>query len=185
MSFERVNFGVAFVDNERFTLDDGNRVLDCVDKFALASLQTNVNAGGFDSLEGIDASATGDVKLREWKALYFDNTGAQWTGTSATFVAQYRYRIRVSNVAFSFTPKIWYASTEAGLISAPIAATISGAVACSATNDDYSGSNQLQTVSFTIPSGAKYWAAGGTIGGTPGAGYQAFVSALRDILITP
>jgi hypothetical protein len=172
------------VDNERFTLADGNRVLDCIDKFASAALQMNVYAGGSE-LVGIDASATGDVKLLEWQPLYFDNTSGQWSGTAATFVAQYRYRIRVSNVAISFTPKIWYASTEAALMSAPVAATISGEAACAATDADYLGADQLQTVSFTIPSGAKYWAAGGTIGGTPGAGYQVFARALRDILITP
>ena len=154
-----------------------------VDMLALGDLAINVDAGGTEQV-GIDASATGDVKLLDWKALYFGNASAQWTGTAATLVAQYRYRIRVSNGAISFTPKIWYAATETLLDSAPVAATISGEAACSATDADYSGTDQLQTVSFTIPSGAKYWAAGGTIAGSVAAGYQVWARALRDIYIS-
>jgi hypothetical protein len=180
----RIFAGVTIVEGNTVEIDnylepDRNDV----DMLALAALQTNVFAGGSE-LVGLDASATGDVKLLEWQPLYFDNASAQWTGTAATLVAQYRYRIRVSNAAITFTPKIWYASTEAGLISAPIAATISGEAACSATDADYSGANQLQTVAFTIPTGAKYWAAGGTIAGSVAAGYQVWARALRDIYVS-
>jgi hypothetical protein len=147
-------------------------------------LECNVDAGGFDDTIGIDASATGDVTLKNAKALYFDNTSSQWTGSAATKVARYRYRIRNSRAGMEFTPKLWYAATEAALETAPVPAAISGEEVCSATDADYSGDGQLQTVSFTIPAGAKFWKAGGTIGGSPTSGDQVFASALRDIFIS-
>jgi hypothetical protein len=177
----RIFGGATIVEGNFIEIDNFEEpARNGLDMLALGVLQANVYAGGSD-LAGIPADATGDVKLLEWKPLYFDNTSGQWTGTAATLVAQYRYRIRVSNGAMTFTPKIWYAASESLLQSAPVSATLSGQAACSATDADYLGTNQLQTVSFTIPSGAKYWAAGGTIGGTPGG--HVFASALRDIFI--
>src|SRR6185503_17598330 len=157
----RIFGGVTIVEGNFIEIDNFEEpARNGLDMAGLAALQTNVYAGGSE-LQGLDASASGDVRLLDWQPLYFDNTSNQWTGTAATLVAQYRYRIRVSNVAVSFTPKIWYAASESLLQSAPVAAPISGEAACAATDDDYLGTDQLQTVSFTIPSGAKYWAAGG------------------------
>lgn len=153
------------------------------DMLALGSLARCVDAGGSEII-GIDASATGDQYLIGRKPLYFDNASAQWSGTPATFVFQYGFLLRVSSGAITLTPKLWYASTLAALFTAPSVATISGASACSATNEDYSGANQIQTVSATVPSGANWWLAGVTIGGTPAAGYQGFAEAWRDAFIS-
>lgn len=149
-------------------------------------IQRGAFAGGSET-EGIDASATGDKKLLHWQSIPIDNSGAQISGFSdtngAVLVARFRYRLRVSNGAISVTPKIWYASTESGLIASPTVATISGEAACSATNDDYSGADQIQSVAFTMPSGLKYFGAGFTIGGTPAAGYQVWVRAVCDVFV--
>jgi len=184
MTYEQVNGGTAFVTLERFTLDDANRIRDSIDKLAAAALAQNVCAGG-DENAGIPADATGDVKLYNWVPLFFDNTSSQWSGTAATLIAQFRYFVRVSNSAITFTPKVWYAATMAALISAPVAATISGEAACAATASDYSGTDQIQTVTVTLPAGAKYWAAGGTVGGSVAAGYQVWARAWRDIYVQP
>lgn len=150
-------------------------------------IQSGTFAGGSET-EGIDASATGDKRLLHWCSIPVRNAGAQISGFSdtngAVLVAQFRYRLRVSNGAISVTPKIWYASTESGLISAPTVATISGEAACSATNDDYSGADQIQSVAFTMPSGLKYFGAGLTIGGTPAAGYQVWARAVCDVFVS-
>jgi hypothetical protein len=178
----RIFGGVAIVEGNFIEIANFEEpARNGLDMLALLG-ECNVDAGGSESI-GIDASATGDKKLLDWKGLYFDNASGQWTGTPATLVAQYRFRCRVSNAGITITPKLWYAATEAALISAPVAATISGEAACSATNSDYSGTDQIQTVSFTIPSGAKFWAAGFTIAGAVAAGYQAWASAVRDIYI--
>lgn len=180
----RIFAGVAIVENDPIEIDNFLEPARIgLDLLANGDLGCNVFAGGSET-ESVDASASGDVKLFHFVPLVFNNTGARWTGTAATLVARYRYLVRVSNAAITVTPKLWYAADFATLISAPTVATISGEAACSATASDYSGTDQSQTVTFTIPSGSKVWAAGITIGGTPAAGYRAWARAWRDIFIS-
>lgn len=176
--------GVAIVAGDKIKITNFlQRARVGLDLMANADLGCNVPAGGSET-EGIDASATGDHKLYHYVPLVFNNTSDRWTGTASTLVARYRFYVRVSNSGISITPKIWYAADDATLISGPTVATISGQAACTATAADYSGTNQIQTVDVTIPTGSKVWAAGFTIGGTPAAGYQVWARAWRDIFIS-
>lgn len=185
MTYARLNGGVDWSSGEDFFLDDANRIRDSLDKLALATLQRNIFAGG-SSLTGIDASASGDVDLLDWAPLEIDNTSAQFSGFSdsngAVLVARFRFLVRVSNGAITVTPKLRYGST---ITTITTAATISGDAACSATDEDYSGTDQYQTVTVTLPSGKKLWKPQLTIGGVPAAGYQVWGRAWLDLFVQP
>lgn len=178
----RIFGGVAIAEGNFIEIDNFEEpARNGLDMLALGSLGSEFVGGDEDV--AVSGDATGDFKLRNWIPHDFDNTSGQWTGTAATLVARYEYLVRVSNGAITVTPKVWYAATFAALLSAPVAATLSGEAACSATDEDYSGTDQFQLVDVTIPSGAKWWAAGFTIGGTPAAGYQVWARARRRIYI--
>lgn len=127
----------------------------------------------------IDASAAGDVDLIDAVPFTVDNTNSQLSGAT-NLICRVTYYVRVSDAAVSLTPKILYGATFAALTTA---ATISGQAACTATAGDYSGTNAIQTVVFTLPAGVKYFKASLTIGGTPAAGLYAYAYAVRDLYI--
>lgn len=157
---------------------------DTIDLLLASSLPSNLFVGGSENL-GVPATATGDKTLYEFVPWMADNRSNRLTGftdaNGATLVVQVRFLLRVSNAAISITPKIWYGSTMDAITTA---ATYSGAAACSATNSDYSGTNQIQTVALTLPNGLKYFKAGFTIAGTPAADYQAFARAYYDAYVS-
>ena len=157
---------------------------DLTDLLALGCFARNLYVGGSDVL-GIPAEVTGDVELPGWFPFLIDNSNSQISGFSnsngGTLVVQVRYFVRVSNGAITFTPKIVYGTSMSALSTT---ATISGQAACSATSSAYTGTDQVQTVAFTLPAGAKWFKALGTIGGTPAAGYQAFARAVHDLYIS-
>lgn len=184
--WRRILGGSAWVEGQFVEIDNFlEPVRINFDLIGKGVVQRNVWAGG-DEIMGIPGDTAGDVKLYHWMPLFFDNTSDQFgfSNSPAVSVAVYTYFVRVSNAALTFTPKIWYAVDEETLITGPTVATISGQTACSATNADYSGTDQIQKVTVTMPSAARYWAAGGTIGGVPSAGYQAWARASRDIYIS-
>ncbi len=182
--------GGAWVDGDKFKLTPHYVPLrDTLDLLLGAVLQRNVFMGG-DEVTGIVAEATGDVSLLHWLPILVDNTSSQLSGftdsppsgSAASFVAQVRFMVRVSNGGISVTPKVFYGSSMGSITSV---ATISGAAACSATASDYSGTNQIQTVAVTLPAGAKYLRAALTVGGTPASGYQVWGRALADVYVAP
>lgn len=160
---------------------------DDLDLFLAASTFRNQCFGGSE-VTGILAEATGDVTLWDWVPLLVDNTGSRIsgftdsppTGSAATLVVQVRFFVRVSNAAINVTPKILYGTSMASIGST---ATISGAAACSATNSDYSGTNQMQTVTLTLPTGANYFKPRLTIAGVAAAGYQVWGRAFADCFV--
>lgn len=88
------------------------------------------------------------------------------------FTANLRVECRTTNAATSITPKLrnMTDSTDAGL-----------GVACTATNADYSGANQKQTIPVTIASGIKKY----RLQGTPGnATNPTFVIGYLEIFAT-
>lgn len=175
--------GIAWVEGQPVEIDNFLEPARInFDLLANCDIQKNVPAGG-DEFVGIDATASGDKRLVNFHPLWFNNTSARWSGTAGTLIARFRFHLRVSDPAINITPIVWYADDEETLLSSPSVAAITGEVACSATDADLSGSDQIQSVDITIPSGEKVWMAGVTIGGTPAAGLQVWARAWRDIYI--
>ena len=156
---------------------------DLTDLLALGAIQRNLFIGGSE-VNGIPATATGDVTLVEFVPWSVDNVSSQVSGFSnangGTLTVQVRFMVRVSNAAINVTPKVWYGSSMSAISSA---ATLTGAVSCAATNEDYSGTNQVQIVTLTLPAGLKYFKAGLTIAGTPAADYQVWGRGYYDCFI--
>lgn len=152
---------------------------DMVDLFALSAFQRNIFAGGGHGVE-IDASATGTFDLPGWLPIGVDNRNNQISGFSntngGTLVVQFRFLVWVSNAGITVQPKV-YDITAAAL------ATTSGGTTSSGTSDDYSGTNQQQTLALTLPAALHYFKPKITIAGTPAAGYTAKALALYDCFI--
>ena len=186
--FHGTGSGGAWTDGDKFKLTAGYTPLrDDVDLLLAAVVQRNVWLGG-DEVNAKVAEATGDLVLVNWLPWLVDNTSAQISGftdsppsgSAATLTAQIRFFLRVSNAAINITPKVWYGSSMGSISTV---ATISGTAACAATADDYSGTNQIQTVTLTIPSGVKYFKCGFTVAGVPASGYHAWARAVGDIFV--
>lgn len=154
-----------------------------IDMLALATLQRNIRMGG-SLLVGIDVNADADVDLLDWIPLEIDNTGTQFSGFSdangATLTRRVRFLVRVSNAAISATPKLRYGSTFGTMTTV---ATISGEAACSAIASDYSGSNQYQSLTVTMPTGVTLWKPQLTIAGTGGNPYTVWGLAILDFFV--
>jgi hypothetical protein len=120
---------------------------DNVDLLLLGVFARNVNGGGSETV-GLDVGVgTGFVRAIEQIEIEIDNTGNQ-VSAAANLVCQVRVCVRVANAAISVTPRV-YNVTDA---SVPTGGT---GVACSATAADFSGTNQQQTISFTLAAGKK------------------------------
>jgi len=175
--------GGLYAANDRFTLADANQMKVCIDKTSLGCFVRGHRLGGTDMV-GIDVNADGDVDLYEWDPYPIDNTSGHFSSFSdangASLIFRVRFRIRVSDAAISATPKIRYGTTTGG---ATTVATLSGAAACSAVDADYSGTNQQQTVSVTLPSGVNFFKAQLTIASTGGNPYTVWGKALLDFYI--
>jgi hypothetical protein len=181
--------GGAWVDGDDFTLTAGfDPLRNVLDLMMAGSTFRNQFFGGSE-ITGISAEATGDVTLIDWVPLLIDNTSSQLSGftdsppsgSAATFVCQVRFFVRVSNSAINVTPKILYGSSMTSFGST---ATVSGTAACSAMDSDYSGTNQIQTVTVTLPAGARYFKPQLTIAGTPASGYQVWGRAYADLFVS-
>lgn len=114
-----------------------------LDLLMLGVISRNQYWGGDDvtpifSASVVDAIGQGD-------GFEIDNTNSQISG-SASIIVQVRLRIRVGNVGVSVTPQVYNVTTSA-------VATTSGAAACAATNEDFSGTNQQQTLALTLAAG--------------------------------
>lgn len=177
--------GGAFVDGDLFKLTPHVQPLkDDLDILMLGVLGRNMFCGGSDTV-GVPAIATGDVNLESWIPISVDNTANQLTSFSdsngAALIVRMRFLVRVSNAGISVTPKIVYGSTITTITSV---ATISGQTACNATNDDYTGTDQYQTVLITLPTGVNLFKPLLTISGTPVSTYQVWGKAVYDCYIS-
>lgn len=159
-----------------------------LDMLALSTFFRGQFMGG-SRLSGLAVEADGDYDLPGWVPIPHDNTAAQLSGftdaNGATRIFQARYLIRVSNAAISATPKIRYGAAfgDIAVENTGTVATISGALACSATAEDFSGTNSYQTVTITEPSGVKLWKPQLTIAGTGGNPYTVYALAVLDSYI--
>lgn len=171
--------GGAFVAGDKFKLTPHVTPLkDDLDLLMLGLVARAVYAGG-DWDNGVDASAAGDFDVLRAVPFEVDNASNQISGSTG-LVCRITYYCRVSNAAITITPKIVYGTAITNLTNV---ATISGHAACSAIAADYSGTNQVQQVTFTLPSGVKLFKPRFTVAGTPAAGYQAYVFATRDLYV--
>lgn len=172
---------------DRLTRARAQVLKDTLDLLMASDLPKNLYVGGTE-LTGIPATSTGDKTLYDFVPWLVDNRGTRISGftdaNGASIVVQVRFLVRVSNAAINVTPKIWYASSLATLISGPSAATVSGTAACSATASDYSGANQSQTVALTLPSGANYFKCALTVAGTVDPAYQVWGRAFYDAYVS-
>lgn len=172
--------GGIWVDGDYFNRDQYTHLSDMIALSAAGVFQRNVFAGGGHGVE-IDASSAGTFDLPGWLPIEIDNASNQLTGFtdsfSAVLVVQFRFLVWVSNAAITVTPKVYD-------ITAAAAATTSGAAACSATTEDYSGTNQQQTLALTLPNAKHSYRAQLTIAGTPAAGYRARALAMVDVYIS-
>lgn len=139
-------------------------------------VQRNVFAGGTFELDG---SSSGSFDLPGWIPIEIDNSSNRITGFSdgtAVLKVQFRFLLYTTSSGVTVTPRIYD-------ITAAAAATISGQTACSATALDFSGANQQQTVSLTLPNAKHVFKPQVTIGGTPAAGVTVKGIAMYDCFI--
>lgn len=166
--------GGAYQVNDPFGFQTAEKLRNDLALLALGCFQRNVFAGGSQDF-WLDASASGDFDLPSWLPIEADNSNSQISGSSSVIV-QFRYFLRVSNAGITATPKVYD-------ITAGAAATISGAVACSTTLEDFSGANQQQTVTLTLPAAKHQFKPRVTIGGSPATGYRVWGLAMYDCYI--
>lgn len=179
----------AWVDGDYFKMTEHFIPLrDDLDLLMAGSIGRRDQYIGGSEIIGIAAEATGDVSLIDWVPFQTDNLTDQLSGFTdahgSTLLARARFFVRVSNAAINVTPKLFYSTSASAVAAGGTAATLSGAAACSATTSDYSGTNQIQEVTVTLPTGLKFWRAALTIAGTPAAGYQVWARAYFDLFVS-
>lgn len=126
----------AKVLDDVFGYQSANRIRENL--IALASARLTYHLGG---------SRTVAVPLVASAQDAIDFIDIELDGTNlGGFTKQLRVEVRVANAATSVTPKLRNVTdgTDAGT-----------GVACSATNADYSGTNQKQTITVTVATGVK------------------------------
>lgn len=139
----------------------------------------NRPAGGSEVELG--GSVAGTYDLRPMMTIGVDNRNNQISGFSdsngAIIVVQFRFYLWVSNSAITLTPAVYNTSTAA-------AATIGTVSACSASSDDFTGSNQMQTVALTLYNGFSYYKPQVVLAGTPAPGYRFKAYAQFDAYVS-
>lgn len=151
--FAGLGSGGSWLGNltERVGATQLTQVRNDLNMAAAGSFGASVPVGGslIDGLVGTSA-------LDALNAIDFtiDNTSGYLT-SSTGFSAALTIWCRVESSGVSFTPRL-YNVTDAAVV------TTTGAVACTATNADYSGTNQKQTFTFAPASGVKVYRIQGT-----------------------
>lgn len=126
----------AKVLDDAFGYQSANRLRENL--IALASSRLTYYLGGSRTVSVAQVASAQDAI--NWVDIELDGTNM------GGLTKQLRVEVRVANAATSVTPKLRNVTdaTDAGV-----------GVACSATNADYSGTNQKQTITVTIASGVK------------------------------
>jgi hypothetical protein len=182
--------GGDFNATEKFTFTAHIQPLkEDVDILMLSTLFRNLWVGGTVGDAGINVEADGDYDIPNWKKHWVDNTSQQLTNftdtNGATFVFQYHYYLRVSSGVISLTPKMRYGTTysDVAVAGTGSVATISGALACSGTAADFTGTNQYQIVGVTHPTGKKIWKPQVTVASTGGVPFEIWLDVYADCYI--
>jgi hypothetical protein len=125
-----------FILDQRFGFQDANKIKNNI--IAVASGRLQHYLGG-DRLRAVPNVASAQDAIN-----YID---VELDGTQlAGLTVQARVEVRTANAGTTVTPKI------RNVTDASDAGT---GVACSATNTDYTGTNQKQTITLTVASGIK------------------------------
>lgn len=185
---EGSNTGGEWTDPQDFLLGTHAKpLIDDIRLLCSAALFRDLPCGGSEE-NGIPITATGDIVLPSYNPFQINNVNSQLSGftnaNGATFAATIVFYLRVSSASINITPKVWRATSRGNLISAPTVATISGTAACSATNSDYSGTNQIQVITLTLPAALAYWKVGFTVAGSPAGMMQAWARAFASCCVT-
>lgn len=148
-----------------------------IELFALGSFGRNQYLGGNQSgLDSLDCTTAGDQDLKPASLRFkIDNSNSQITN-SASVVVQVRFYLRVSDAGVSLTPKILKSTDDATYT----AASYTGALACTGTATDFSGTNQKQTLTLTLDAGVRYYRPQVTVG-AGGTGIEGWAYALLDV----
>lgn len=157
----------VYVAGDPFGYQTANQVRNNFILLARGIIGRDQYWGGDDTV-GIISDEVFDA-LNQGSGFEIDNTNNQLSGSSGA-VTQVRCRLRVGNSSISITPSV-YNVTDA------VTVTSTGGAACSATNTDFSGSNQEQTLAFTPASGKKRY----RLQGTPSAStYPSWLSGIMS-----
>jgi len=179
--------GGAYVGGtDHYTADDANQMRILLNKLGFATLQRNIVMGG-SKTEEYRVNADGDYDLIGWVPIIIDNRSTQFSGFTDSFgaslILSIRALVRVSDPAITGTPKIRYGSTFGAVAVAGTGtvATISGAAACSTIAEDFSDTNQYQSLTLTLPTGSNIFKPQITIAGTGGNPYSFWALFLIDL----
>ncbi len=138
-------------NTEHVKAADLNKLRNSLRMAAAGSFGGSLPVGGslIDGLVG--TSALDAINAIE----FVINNSSGYLTSSTGFSASLTIWCRVESTGVSFTPRL-YNVTDAAVV------TTTGAVACTATNADYSGTNQKQTFTFAPASGVKTYKIQGT-----------------------
>lgn len=123
-----------------------NRLRASTGMAARGVFKTDVPLGG-SFIDGIIAASV--VDIIDGIPFEVDNTSAYVSG-STDLVCKVSVWLRTEDAAVSVTPRVFNQTTG-------LAATVSGASACVATSEDYSGLLQQQTLLLTLASGVNIY----------------------------
>lgn len=131
---------------ERFSASRINELRQALYLFAAGTFHRSVPIGGSKS-RGLMFSGT--IDALDAVEFEVDNTS---NGVSASdgLVVPVTVHLRVENAALAVTPRI-YNVTQAAV------ATTTGGAACAATAEDYSGTDQRQTLLLTLQTGVNVY----------------------------
>jgi hypothetical protein len=161
--------GGAFQAGDAWEAAEANELRGDFDLLVSGDTGRNRFLGGADAV-GIRGSAV--VDLIDAVPFTVDNASTQWSGSSGITVQVVVY-LRVADASVSVTPRVY------NLTSAAVATT-TGSAACSATNRDWSGTNQKQTLVLTLASGVNTY----VVQATPSAAtYPVFAKAWLHLYI--
>lgn len=167
----------------RFTTPTKMKIANCwtpladlTDLLLMGQLRRDHFCGGVREL---DASSSGTFRLPGALPITIDNSNNQLSnysdGTSTLYV-RFRFFLYVSRAGITITPALYNLTTAA-------AVTITGASACSATDETFAGTAQQQTITFTLPAAKCAYLPQVAIGGSPAAGDTAFAACFFDCYV--
>lgn len=132
--------------SEYFTAQRVNELRQALYLFAAGTFHRSVPIGGSRS-KGL--RYTGAIDAIDAVEFTIDNTSNGVSG-SLGVIAAVAVLVRVENAALAVTPRLY--NLTLGEV-----ATVTGAAACTATAEDYSGTNQRQILLVTLPTGVHVY----------------------------
>jgi hypothetical protein len=144
--------GGAYQATDYFGFQSAQKLKNMLDLLGLGCFFRNLYGGGSETLGLAIGVGTGYVRALEQIEIEIDNTGNQ-VSNADDLICQVTVCVRAGATTsppgvISVTPRV-YNLTDTSV------PTQSGAAACSATAEDFSGTSSAQTISFTPAAGKK------------------------------